>query len=80
MQCFLAHLHKNHPKAKTKSKEVFVKAPKEPQILIFGNALSNYGTDGQHGYDPSRHVNLTDSYVLIRAAGTRPDVGARPKN
>ena len=59
MHSFLAHLHKEHPKAKPKSfGSILIEAPKEPQILIFGNALSNVGADEQYGYNPVRHVNL----------------------
>ena len=60
MQSFLAHLHKEHPNAKSKSKEILIEAPKEPQILIFGNALSNVGADKQYGYNPARNVNLVN--------------------
>ena len=59
MQSFLAHLHKGHPQAKSKSKKLMIETPREPQKLIFGNAISKYGTDGQHGYDASRRVNLS---------------------
>ena len=59
MHSFLAHLHKEHPKAKPKSfGSILIEAPKEPQILIFGNALSNVGADEHYGYNPVRHVNL----------------------
>ena len=58
MHSFLAHLHKEHPKAKSKSNQILIEAPKEPQMLIFGNALSNVGADEQYGYNLVRHVNL----------------------
>ena len=59
MQSFLAHLHKGHPHAKTKSNKVTIESPRETQKLIFGNVVSRYGTGGQHGYDASRRVNLS---------------------
>ena len=58
MQSFLAHLHKGHPQAKVKSNKVSIETPRELRKLIFGNVISRYGTDGQHGYDASRRVNL----------------------
>ena len=59
MQSFLAHLHKGHPLAISKSKKLTIETPREPRKLIFGNVISKYGTDGIHGYDASRHVNLS---------------------
>merc|ERR1711990_832385 len=53
MQSFLAHLHKGHPQAKVKSNKVSIETPREMRKLIFGNVISRYGTDGQHGYNAS---------------------------
>jgi len=76
MQSFLAHLHKGHPQAKVKSNKVSIETPRELvgttsnskityfRKLIFGNVISRYGTDGQHGYDASRRVNLSIDWAF----------------
>ena len=64
MQSFLAHLHKGHPQAKVKSNKVSIETPREMRKLIFGNVISRYGTDGQHGYDASRRVNLSIDWAF----------------
>ena len=85
MQSFLAHLHKGHPQAKVKSNKVSIETPRELvgvtsnskityfRKLIFGNVISRYETDGQHGYDASRRVNLSINWAFeIRSDSQGP--------
>ena len=73
MQSFLAHLHKGHPQAKVKSNKVSIETPREMRKLIFGNVISRYGTDGQHGYDASRRVNLSINWAFEIRCDSQPE-------